>query len=253
MEYSIRELAELAGVSARTLRWYHETGLLSPSRIGENGYRYYGGAEVDRLQQIMFYRELGVELSRIKDILDDPAFDRMEALRQHLRDLEIKEQELHTLITAVKEIIITEEKGEVMSDQKKFEAFKRQTVEENERRYGEESRRKYGDAAVDGSRKNVLGLSQEEYNSWTQLEQMILEKLAAAVEAGVPCTGEVGKEIAGLHRRWLSVSLKGSYDAAKHRGIAQLYVMDERFTAYYDARVSGCARFLCDAVQHWIR
>ena len=70
MEYTIQKLAELAGVTTRTLRWYHRIGLLTPSRIGENGYRYYGGAEVDRLQQILFYRALGVELARIGAILD---------------------------------------------------------------------------------------------------------------------------------------------------------------------------------------
>ena len=94
MEYTIQKLAELAGVTTRTLRWYHRIGLLTPSRIGENGYRYYGGAEVDRLQQILFYRALGVELAQIKECLDDPSFDRLAALRTHLTALEAERERL---------------------------------------------------------------------------------------------------------------------------------------------------------------
>ena len=76
MEYSIQALSRLSGVTTRTLRWYDEIGLLKPSRVAESGYRYYGPAEVDRLQDILYYRALGVELARIKRCLDDPSFDR---------------------------------------------------------------------------------------------------------------------------------------------------------------------------------
>ena len=79
MEYSIQELSRLSGVTTRTLRWYDQIGLLKPSRVAESGYRYYGRAEVDRLQDILYYRALGVELARIKECLDDPSFDRLAA------------------------------------------------------------------------------------------------------------------------------------------------------------------------------
>ena len=81
MEYTIRELADLSGVTTRTLRWYDQIGLLKPGRVAENGYRYYGPAQVDRLQDILYYRALGVELAQIKACLDDPSFDRLAALR----------------------------------------------------------------------------------------------------------------------------------------------------------------------------
>ena len=79
MEYSIQELSHLSGVTTRTLRWYDQIGLLKPSRTAESGYRYYGPAEVDRLQDILYYRALGVELARIRECLDDPTFDRLAA------------------------------------------------------------------------------------------------------------------------------------------------------------------------------
>ena len=94
MEYTIQKLAELAGVTTRTLRWYDQIGLLKPSRVAESGYRYYGPAEVDRLQDILYYRALGVELARIKRCLDDPSFDRLAALRSHLTALEAERARL---------------------------------------------------------------------------------------------------------------------------------------------------------------
>ena len=84
MEYSIQELARLSGVTTRTLRWYDQIGLLKPGRVAENGYRRYGPAQVDRLQDILYYRALGVELAQIRACLDDPDFDRLAALRGHL-------------------------------------------------------------------------------------------------------------------------------------------------------------------------
>ena len=98
MEYSIQELSRLSGVTTRTLRRYDQIGLLKPSRVAESGYRYYGRAEVDRLQDILYYRALGVELARIKECLDDPSFDRLAALRNHLTALEAEQERLEQLI-----------------------------------------------------------------------------------------------------------------------------------------------------------
>jgi len=123
MEYSIQELSRLSGVTTRTLRWYDQIGLLKPSRVAESGYRYYGRAEVDRLQDILYYRALGVELARIKECLDDPSFDRLAALRNHLAALEAEQERLEQLIRSVKDTIGAEERNEIMSDEQKFEAF----------------------------------------------------------------------------------------------------------------------------------
>ena len=100
MEYSIQELSRLSGVTTRTLRWYDQIGLLKPSRVAESGYRYYGGADVDRLQDILYYRTLGVELARIRECLDDPSFDRQAALNRHLAALEAKRERLEAAVRA---------------------------------------------------------------------------------------------------------------------------------------------------------
>ena len=224
---------------------------MKPSRVAESGYRYYGGAEVDRLQDILYYRALGVELAQIKECLDDPSFDRLAALRTHLTALEEERERLEKLIRSVKDTIGAEERNEIMSDEQKFEAFKKRAVAHNEETYGAEIRAKYGDKEVDEANAAVMNLTQEQYREWTDLGREIQERLEAAVQAGVSPEGEEGKEIAALHRRWLTIT-GNRYDPARHRGIAELYVMDERFTAYYDKRLPGCARFLRDAVAHWV-
>ena len=90
------------------------------------------------------------------------------------------------------------------------------------------------------------------YEEWSRLGQEIQNRLEDAVQAGLSPQSEEGRTITDLHRRWLTVT-DNRYDPAKHRGIAELYVADERFIAYYDRQVSGCARFLRDAVRHWAK
>ena len=250
MEYSIQELARLSGVTTRTLRWYDQIGLLRPGRVAESGYRYYGPAQVDRLQDILYYRAMGMALGRIRACLDDPAFDRLAALRSHLTQLQAQQARLETLIRSVEQTIASEERRSTMNDAEKFAALKQQAVAENEAAYGSEARQKYGDAAVDAANAGLLGLGRPEYDAWTALDAELRARLEAAVQAGLSPQGEEGRSICGMHRRWLATTTPG-LTPAMHRGIAELYVADQRFTAYYDRAVPGCARFLRDAVAHW--
>lgn len=252
MEYTIQALSRLAGVTTRTLRWYDEIGLLKPSRVGDNGYRCYGPAEVDRLQDILFYRALGVGLAQIRACLDDPAFDRLAALRRHLAALEGERDRLEDLIRSVQDTIDAMERKEPMEDERKFAALKRQTVAWQEETYGQEARSRWGDQAVDQAQGAVLSLTRDQYNQWTRLGREIQEKLEAAVTAGASPLGEAGQAVTALHRRWLAFS-GTPYEGEKHRGLAALYTEDPRFTAYYDRAVPGCARFLREAVEHWAR
>ena len=247
MEYTVKALAELAGVTPRTLRWYDSQGLLKPLRTTEAGYRIYGPEQVDRLQTILFYRELGLELQAIRTILEDPAFDRQKALQSHLAELEARRERLDGLILTVKNAIIEAKGGNKMSDSQKFEAFKRQIVETNEARYGKEIREKYGDESVDQSNTQVLSMSPEDHARWQALGDEILSALSAAVRAGEAPAGAEGRRIAELHRQWLSFSW-ASYTPQAHAGVAQMYVADPRFTAYYDKEQPGCAAFLRDAI-----
>lgn len=246
MEYTVRKLSKMAGISTRTLRYYDEIGLLKPAGINSSGYRLYGQAQVDRLQQILFYRELGVGLDKIKEIISAPSFSREQALRDHREQLLEKRRQLDLLIATIDKTIANAEGRITMSDQEKFEGFKQEMIEENEKKYGKEIRTKYGDEVVNKSNAKVKGMTQAQYEEVTKLEQEVLETLYAAVKTGNPA-GPLAQKAADLHRRWLSFYWD-SYTKEAHAGVARMYVDDERFKAYYDRNQPGAAEFLRDAV-----
>ncbi|ADL05209.1 MerR family transcriptional regulator [Lacrimispora saccharolytica] len=246
MEYTINKLAKLAGISTRTLRYYDELGLLSPARVSSNGYRIYGQKEIDRLQQILFYRELGVSLEEIRNILASKDFDGLTALESHLSALLARREQLDLLVANVRKTIKTM-KGEIkMSDQEKFEGFLQKLVDDNEQQYGEEIREKYGEESVSRSNAKVLNMSKEQYMELEKLTADLNETLKAAYEQGDPA-GELARRACELHKRWLCFYWS-DYSKEAHRGITQMYVEDPRFRAYYDKIAPGCAVFLRDAV-----
>ncbi|RBP00907.1 MerR family transcriptional regulator [Rossellomorea aquimaris] len=246
MEYTVKKLGEIAGVSTRTLRYYDEIELLKPARTNSSGYRLYGQKEVDRLQQILFYKELGVGLDEIKGILDDPAFDVTYALREHREILLDRRAQLDQLIANVDKTLRVKEGRITMTDKEKFEGFKEKMVEENEKKYGKEVRGKYGDKAVDESNTRVMNMSQEDHEMVTELEKKIKQSLGEAFQTGDPAS-DAAQKAADLHKQWISFYW-GHYSKEAHAGLAQMYVDDERFTSYYDAEQEGMAEFLRDAI-----
>ena len=250
--YSIGELAELAGVSARTLRYYDREGLVKPSCVNEAGYRFYGEREVNLLQQILFYRERGLDLSRIRQIIYEKDFDIAGAMEEHLRALEEQKEHTEALIRMVRRSIMSM-KGECrMSDQEKFEAFKQRAVREHEELYGREARNKYGDEEVAAAQKKILNMSEEDWERFQSLGNEIRTRLEEAVSAGIsPDSGEA-QRIVMLHKEWLGMTWK-KYTEEAHRAMADLYIADERFRLYYDRKVPGCAKFLEQAIRHMIK
>lgn len=246
MEYTINKLAKMAGVSTRTLRYYEEMGLLSPTRVSSNGYRIYGQKEVDLLQQILFYRELGVPLEETKRIVCTKDFDGNAALESHLAALRARREQLDLLIANV-EKTIKAEKGEIiMSDTEKFEGFKQKLIDENEKQYGAEVRAKYGDDTVNASNAKFKGLSKEQYAEVERLSLEVNETLKAAFAQGDPAS-PIAQKACELHKKWLCY-FWANYSKEAHLGVTQMYVDDPRFTAYYDKIAVGCAEFLRDAV-----
>jgi DNA-binding transcriptional MerR regulator len=246
MEYTIQKLASLASVSTRTLRYYDEIGILKPARINSSGYRIYGQEEVNRLQQILFYRELGVGLDSIKEIVTAPTFDGAKALREHREKLLEKKEQLDLLIANVDKTIALTEGRITMSNKEKFEGFKKKLIEDNEKKYGKEIREKYGKDTVEASNAKVMNMTQEQYEEVTALAEQIHTTLAEAFKTGDPA-GELAQKAAHLHKQWLTYYWK-EYSKEAHAGLAQMYVDDERFTAYYDKEQPGTAVFLRDAI-----
>ena len=253
MEYKVNELAKLAGVSGRTLRYYDQIGLLRPRRSGTGEWRVYGPAQVDRLQQILFYRRLGLGPKQIGDILDDPGFDGEAALRQHLNALLQQKAQLNALIDTVRRTIAAQ-KGEItMQDKEKFEGFKARLIQENEQAYGAEIRAAYGDEAVDESNARLMNATQAQYSEFEALTGQVNAALARAVADG-DAKGEAAREACRLHQQWIRQSWgPARYSAGAHLGLCQMYVQDERFTAYYEQVAPGAAEFLLKAMQLYLQ
>jgi DNA-binding transcriptional MerR regulator len=246
MEYTVQKLAQMAGVSSRTLRYYDEIGILKPARTNSSGYRIYGQQEVDRLQQILFYRELGISLDQIKEIISAPAFDAADALKEHREKLLEKRKQLDLLITNVEKTIASAEGRTTMSDKEKFEGFKKKMIEDNEEQYGKEIREKYGDDTVDKSNAKLMNMTQEEHEAVTKLAEEVNTALAEAMQTGDPA-GELAQKAADLHKQWITFYWS-EYSKEAHAGLAEMYVADERFKAYYDKIRPGAAEFLRDAI-----
>lgn len=250
MEYSIRELSELAGVSARTLRYYDEIGLLKPSRVNEAGYRYYGPREVMTLQQILFYRERGFDLKKIQKVLYQDDFDIMRALEEHLLKLEEQRNHMDALIRTVRQTILSMRGEYEMSDQEKFAAFKENLVKENEEKYGEEIREKYGNEQMEDSNRKILNMSESDWEEYRSLGDEICRCLKESVEAGISPESQEARLIVILHKSWLEKAWK-QYSKEAHKSLAAAYTEDERFRAYYDRETEGCAEFLKRAICCW--
>lgn len=245
MQYDIHALARLARVSTRTLRHYDQIGLLTAQRQ-DNGYRCYGPQQVDRLQQILFYRRLGMSLARIREILDSPDFTPEAAMQQHLAQLR-REQENLTVLIATVEKTLKSWKGECqMTDQEKFDGLT--AARRNEARYGAELRSRYGEAVVEATQEKLGAMSPEELQAQQALEQQIRDLLARAVAEGDPA-GETAQAACAAHARWIQGFWPaGMYTRQAHLGLGQMYLADERFTAYYEAIAPSCTRFLAQAL-----
>ena len=249
--YSIKELSDMAGVSARTLRWYDRIELLKPAFVNDAGYRFYGEREVDLLQQILFYRERGVELKKIRSIIYEEDFDIMAAMEEHLCELEEKKARIDALIRLVRRSVISMKGENKMSDAEKFMAFKENVVKKHEEMYGAEARAKYGDKDVDDAQKKVLNMSEEDYERFQNLGEEIRKRLEEAVQNGISPESEEAGRIVMLHKEWLGMTWK-KYTEEAHKAVANMYISDERFKLYYDRKVSGCAQFLEKAIRYKI-
>ncbi len=245
MEYTVQRLAQLAGVSPRTLRHYDQIGLLKPARIASSGYRIYGAREVALLQQILLYRALEMPLEDIRALISDPAFDTLTALHAHRRALLTRRMQLDALVNNVTHTIEHMEGAIPMKDEQRFEGFREQMIAENEAKYGQEVRARYGDQAMEDSNRRLRGMTQAQFDAAQQMAHDANTALLAAMDSGDPA-GEAARHAVALHRSWLQNW--GEYPPQVHMGLGQMYVDDERFTAYYDALRPGAAVFLRDAI-----
>lgn len=250
MEYTIKQIAEISGVTTRTLRFYDEQTLLKPAFLSDAGYRMYTEKEVDRLQQILLYRSMGLPLKTIKELIDRPEDKIQETLVQQRLQLEQKRQELDRLLQVLDDTLLYY-KGEIeMTNKEKFAAFKKEKLAENEAKYGKEIREQYGEEAVESSNQKWQEMTEFDYQKMEEIEKELLNRLTRYLQEG-ELPSSLAEEIFSLHKLWLQFSWE-KYSGEAHKGLSEMYLNDERFTQYYDEKSGvGAAEALYQIIQHY--
>jgi len=234
----------MAGVTPRTLHHYDDIGLLKPSRVGDNGYRYYGDESLLRLQQILFYRELDMPLEDIRKIMGRRDFDILSALETHKESLGRQMERTKRLLVTV-DNTINHLKGEKeMSDKQLFEAFS----DEQQAEYEKEIAQKYDPATVKSSAKKWKAYSEAEKKNILKEGNAIYVDLAANMPKGAG-SAEVQAVIARWHKH---IQYFWSPNDAQLLGLADLYNEDSRFRENYEKVAPMLAEFMRDAVKVYV-
>lgn len=242
--YTVHQLAKMAGVSVRTLHYYDQIDLLKPSSRSAAGYRHYGEPELLRLQQILFFKELGFSLSQIGSILDDPAFDQVNALENHRLLLQKQAERLAILLETIdKTILRLTEDTMSMTDEELYEGFTQEQIE----RYEREVQDKYDPELVQESKRRLGKMSKEQWQS-VKAEGDEVTRMIAELADRAPVDGEVQALIA-RHHAWIENFYPAS--AGVYRGLGHMYAEHEEFRVFYEKFRPGLADFMQAAMTYF--
>lgn len=243
--YTVKQLSSLAGVSARTLHYYDEIGLLKPTAVGQNGYRYYEDADLFRLQQILFFREMDLGLLKIKEFLDSPGFDAVAALQGHRQVLQEKIERLQSLIQTVdKTVLHLIGEAEMKKKDKLFQGF----TEEKQKEYEQEAMRRYGEESVKQTTKR--------WNSYTEAEKEQIKNQGKEIYLGLAAaipSGPTSEQTQALLAQWHE-HLRNFYEPSIEvlGGLGQTYKDDPDFSAFFAAIHPDLPDFLSKAIAVYV-
>ncbi|WP_445153475.1 MerR family transcriptional regulator [Arthrobacter sp. Hor0625] len=243
MDWSVQQIAKLAGTTSRTLRHYDAVGLLKPSRVGENGYRYYDQTALLRLQRILLLRDLGLGLPAIAGVLDRDQ-EAGPALAAHLKWLQQEYDRLARQIASVQHTLKEVKAGRELMAEKMFDGFDHTEYKgEVEQRWGKDAYAQ-GDAwwrGMDGAEKD----------GWKERSARLSQDWIAAAEAGIAPDAPEAQDLARRHVEWLTgipgTPAAGGNLAGYLSGLGEMYVADQRFAANYGGTAG--ATFVRDALQ----
>ncbi|MGW2046706.1 MerR family transcriptional regulator [Streptomyces sp. NPDC001858] len=245
MSYSVGQVAGFAGVTVRTLHHYDDIGLLVPGGRSHAGHRRYSDADLDRLQQILFYRELGFPLDEVAALLADPAADPRGHLRRQHELLTARIEKLQRMAAAVEHAMEARTMGIDLTPEERFEVFGDKDPEQ----YAEEAERRWGDTELYAeSQRRAATYTKDD---WKRMQAEIdawNARYGELMDAGEPPTGDRAMDLAEAHRQHLCTWF---YDASYtfHQSLGDMYVSDERFKAYYDSTRAGLAEHLNAAIK----
>ncbi|MFD5507020.1 MerR family transcriptional regulator [Streptomyces sp. NPDC127051] len=244
MGYSVGQVAGFAGVTVRTLHHYDEIGLLSPSTRSSAGHRRYDDADLDRLQRILFYRELGFPLEEVAVLLDDPDSNPREHLRRQHALLSDRIARLQQMAEAVEHAMEAERMGINLTPEEKFEVF----GDFDPDQYADEAHQRWGDTdAYKESARRTAAFTKEDWKRFQDEADEISRRFAALLDSGAAADSAEAMDVAEEHRGWIDRNCYPcSYEM--HTCLGEMYVADERFTAHYDKIRTGLAVFVRDAI-----
>lgn len=237
--WSTAEVARMSGVSSRTLRHYHAIDLLVPAEVRSNGWRYYDRQQLLRLQQILLLRELDLGLGTIADVLASDGGGSLHALRRHRELLASERRRLAELADTVDATIETLETGRDLMTEALFNGFRSDP-------YEDEARERWGDVAVDAARQRMRAWSADDAELATSGYDDVRDGLAALRDEGAGVDDERVQLLVDRHYR--VTCLFWTPDAEAYRGLAQLYVEDERFRSAIGQGDDALVRYLRDAM-----
>lgn len=235
MAYTVKTVSEIAGISIRTLHHYDDIGLLRPAQRTASGYRLYTEEDLERLQQVLFFRELGFGLHEIKDIIDSPGFDRRQALLKHRQLLLERRERLTRLVQLVDRTLDAMEGGIKMDEKERFDGF-------DQAQFEEEVRRRWGETKeYEESTRRARGYTKADWAAIQEDGHQILQQIASLMDRA-PLDPEV-QEWIGRHHKQINDRFY-TCSPEVYRGLGDLYVEDERFKAYFERIKPGMARFM---------
>ena len=247
MEYTVKDIKEIAKVSARTLHYYDEIGLLKPNSITESGYRIYNDKDLEKLQQILFFRELNFSLKDIKEILESEDFDRKHAL-ENQRELLLKEKKrIECIIDTLNKTLMDIEGEKIMSKKEMFNGFDITEIENHKRKYEKEVKEKYGNS--DAYKESILKTSKYTKDDWKSVYGD-MEGIFKAISENMD-KGPESLEVQELVGKWRNFISNNFYNCTVEifRGLGEMYVQDERFTKNIDKTKEGLSEFLSEAIE----
>ncbi len=243
MVYTVQQLARLAGVSVRTLHYYDQIGLLSPTGRSPGGYRQYSEDAVVPLQQIMFFRELGFSLDDIGAIVSRPDFSVIEALQSHRTLLTRRAERLAELLATVDRTIRHLKEGTDMHIRDYYQGFSDEKVEE----YRGEVRRRWGEDALRDSDARVMKMGKERFAALQAEGESIFQCIADSMSRGFD-SAEVQEQVAKW-REWLQHF--STYSDEAILGLGRFYSQHADFITYFQQYHKDLPEFLTRAVEFY--
>jgi DNA-binding transcriptional MerR regulator len=242
---NVGKVAALAGVTVRALHHYHRIGLLSPSGRTAAGYRRYSSADLDRLHQVLLYRELGFPLEEVATLLDDPSADPEAHLRRQHALLRDRLDRTTAMLAAVEKEMEARAMGIALTPEERFEVF----GEHDPAHYEAEVEQRWGDTdAYAQSRRRTAAYSKRDWVLIKAEMEDIGARFVTAMQSGAAADSGQAMDIAEDHRQHIS---RNFYECSPemHAGLGRMYVEDERFTATYEAMAPGLAQYVSTATQ----